>query len=105
MSNSETDDSLGSVASAAGLPDITAIPLPAPVQRSLLRALGRLITGAVEVPIAYFETQAGKIRAHGKGTEAVTLAAAAAAAQRSVLIRLWLTAQSITSERRSLGNN
>ncbi len=82
MSNSEGDDSLGSVISAVGLPDITGIPLPAPVKRSLWRALGRLITGAVEVPVAYFETQAGKIRAHGKGTEAVTLAAAAAAAQR-----------------------
>ncbi len=82
MSNSEDDDSLGSAVSVVGLPDITGIPLPAPVKRSLWRALGRLITGAVEVPVAYFETQAGKIRAHGKGTEAVTLAAAAAAAQR-----------------------
>jgi Protein of unknown function (DUF2806) len=82
MSNSEDEDSLGSVISAAGLSDITGIPLPAPVKRSLWRALGRLINGAVDVPVAYFETQAGKIRAHGKGTEVVTLAAAAAAAQR-----------------------
>lgn len=82
MSVSEDDGSLGSVISAVGLPDITGIPLPAPIKRSLWRALGRLITGAVEVPVAYLETEAGKIRAHGKGTEAVTLAAAAAAAQR-----------------------
>ncbi len=82
MSDSEDGGSLGSVISAAGLPDISGIPLPAPVKRSLWRALGRLITGVVEVPVAYLETQAGKIRAHGRGTEAVTLAAAAAAAQR-----------------------
>lgn len=82
MSDSEDDGDLGGLISAVGLPDITGIPLPAPVKQSLWRALGRLITGAVEVPVAYLETQAGKIRAHGKGTEEVTLAAAAAAAQR-----------------------
>lgn len=82
MSDSEDGGSLSHVILDAGLPDITGIPLPAPVKRSLWRALGRLITGAVEVPVAYLEAQAGKIRAHGKGTEAVTLAAATAAAQR-----------------------
>lgn len=82
MSDTEDCGSLSRVISDAGLPDITGIPLPAPVKRSLWRALGRLVTGAVEVPVAYLEAQAGKIRAHGKGTEAVTLAAATAAAQR-----------------------
>lgn len=82
MSDSEDGVILNSVISEVGLPDITGIPLPAPVKRSLWSALNRLITGAVEVPVAYLEAQAGKIRAHGKGTESVTLSAATAAAQR-----------------------
>lgn len=82
MTDQDNSSSSEDLLAEFGLPDISGIPIPTPVKRSLLKALSRLIVGTVEVPVAYLEAKARSIRAQGAAKDAVTLAAAKSAADR-----------------------
>lgn len=72
----EVIDALGDV--SAGLDGI-----PAPIKRNLLKAVGALITGAVEVPVAYFNMKAAEFASREHGHRVVMAAAARNAAAQA----------------------
>lgn len=61
---------------------IDGIPLPPAVKKSLWKALGQLITGLVDVPVAYLEAKAQDIRARSTALTLVTKKASEAAAHK-----------------------
>ena len=64
------------------LPDLTGVPLPPAVKRSFWKAVAHLIIGLADLPAAWLETQAGRIRTKGAARDLVTMGAARAAAAR-----------------------
>lgn len=79
-------DPQGDPADTVGLPDIlgdvAGLSLTSGVKKNLWKAMGALIAGVVDWPVAWLEASAGKIRAEGKAREVVTRGAAQAAASR-----------------------
>lgn len=57
--------------------------IPAPVKRSFFKALGGLITGVADVPAAWLEGHAARIRSRTHGHQVVMSAAAKAAAAKA----------------------
>lgn len=64
------------------LPDLTGVPLPPMVKRSFWKAAAHLIMGLADLPAAWLEGQAGRIRTEGAARNLVTMGAATAAAAR-----------------------
>jgi len=61
---------------------IDGIPLPPEIKKSLWKALGQLITGLVDVPVAYLEAKAQEIRAKSSALTLITKRASEAAAEK-----------------------
>lgn len=61
---------------------IDGIPLPPEIKKSLWKSLGRLITGLVDVPVAYLEAKSQKIRSQADALSLVTRKAGEAAANK-----------------------
>jgi hypothetical protein len=61
---------------------VDSIPLPPAIKKSLWKAVGDLITGAVDVPVAFLEAKAQQIRTEAQGLAFVTKKSAEAAAQK-----------------------
>ncbi|MCC7165957.1 MAG: DUF2806 domain-containing protein [Rhodospirillales bacterium] len=57
--------------------------IPAPIKQSFFKALGSLIAGLADVPTAWLEGQAARIRTRTQGHQAVMTAAAKAAALKA----------------------
>lgn len=72
LSNIETEDILSM---------IDGIPLPPSIKKSLWKSMGRLITGLVDVPVAYLEAKVQKIKSEADGLSLVTTSAAKSAAK------------------------
>ncbi len=60
---------------------VDGIPLPPAVKKNLWKSLSRLITGLVDVPVAYLEAKAQKIKSEAAGLSLVTSEAAKAASK------------------------
>jgi hypothetical protein len=60
---------------------VDGIPLPPAIKKSLWKSLGRLITGLVNVPVAYLEAKVQKIKSESDGLSLVTTEAASAASK------------------------
>jgi hypothetical protein len=60
---------------------IDGIPLPPAIKKSLWKSLGRLITGLVDVPVAYLEAKVQKVKSEADGLSLVTTEAANAASK------------------------
>jgi len=61
------------------LSTIDGIPLPPAIKKSLWKAIGRLITGLVDVPVAYLEAKAQQIKTEADALSLITKSAAEAA--------------------------
>jgi hypothetical protein len=61
---------------------VDGITLPPAIKKSLWKAIGDLIAGAVDVPVAYLESKAQQIRMEAQGLAFVTKKSAEAAAQK-----------------------
>ena len=59
---------------------VDGIPLPPAIKKSLLKSIESLITGAIDVPVAYFEAKSQKIRTEANALSLVTKKAGEAAA-------------------------
>ncbi|SMG49162.1 Protein of unknown function [Marivirga sericea] len=72
---------LSSVEAEDILSYIDGIPLPPAIKKSLWKSLGRLITGLVDVPVAYLEAKVQKIKSEADGLSLVTSEAAKSASK------------------------
>jgi hypothetical protein len=63
------------------LANIDSIPLPIEIKKSLWKSVGRLITGLVDVPVAYLEAKVQQIRTEANALTLVTKNASDAAAK------------------------
>ncbi|QJX46642.1 DUF2806 domain-containing protein [Hymenobacter taeanensis] len=61
---------------------VDGITLPPAIKKSLWKAIGDLIAGAVDVPVAYLESKAQQIRMEAQGLAFITKKSAEAAAQK-----------------------
>lgn len=67
---------------ADGVLALDGIPLPPSVKKSFWKSIGMLITGMADVPAAKLESIARNLRTEGQAKDAVTIAAAKAAAKQ-----------------------
>jgi len=81
MEPEENETELSAVEPEDILSIVDGIPLPPAVKKSLWKSLGRLITGLVDVPVAYLEAKVQKIKSEADGLSLITTEAASAAAQ------------------------
>lgn len=72
---------LSSVEAEDILSYVDGIPLPPVIKKSLWKSLGRLITGLVDVPVAYLEAKVQKIKSEADGLSLVTSEAAKSASK------------------------
>lgn len=63
------------------LATIDGIPLPPEIKKNLWKSIGRLITGAVDVPVAYLEAKVQQIKSESNALALVTKYAAESAAK------------------------
>lgn len=77
LSNALTPEGIGDLAGY-----VNSIHLPPVVKKSLWKAVGDLVAGAVDVPVAYFESKSQQIRTEAQALSFVTKKAAEAAAQK-----------------------
>ena len=64
------------------LGDLDSIPIPKPIKRNFIKAIGQLITSAVDIPVAKLEGVAQGIRTETNAKSIVALAAANAAGRK-----------------------
>lgn len=77
LSNALTPEGIGDLAGY-----VNSIHLPPAVKKSLWKAIGDLVAGAVDVPVAYLESKSQQIRTEAQALSFVTKKAAEAAAQK-----------------------
>lgn len=77
LHNALTPENLGDLAGY-----VNSIDLPPAVKKSLWKAVGDLVAGAVDVPVAYLESKSQQIRTEAQALSLVTKKAAEAAAKK-----------------------
>lgn len=77
LSNVLNPDNMGDIVGY-----VNSIDLPPAIKKSLWKAIGDLVAGAVDVPVAYFESKSQQIRTEAQALSFVTKKAAEAAAKK-----------------------
>jgi hypothetical protein len=77
LSNILNPDNMGDIVGYAN-----SIDLPPAIKKSLWKAIGDLVAGAVDVPVAYFESKSQQIRTEAQALSFVTKKASEAAAKK-----------------------
>lgn len=77
--------------------------LPAPLQKTFWKVLGRLATSAVDIPAAYFEGKAAEIRAATEGKVQVIRASSKSIAQQIEVPQPYLDAANVKFAARIVG--